>query len=457
MLRRWFFNHGISLTSYVGYPLGNAVKLFGESQRWNAKEMVDFQQRALQLLMRHCYDHVPYYSEIMRSRNLHPDDFQAVSDLARLPFLTREIIRREGKRLRASNYADHVCQYRRSGGTTGEPIEVALDARARAFEVAAFLRGLEWMNYRPGSSLIYLFGGSLGLKTKLQLRDRVREWILNMRFLPAFELTPENVGDYYEVIRGARGGTLVGYASAVVNLAEYMSRKEIRGSPLNSIICTAEYMPEEWRKQISDVFGAPVFCYYGCGELNGIAHERVGTKGYLVSSEHVILEVAGEEPSQFSDKGRGLACITSLFNYAMPLIRYLNGDVLELERSDSNKDNSEPLRIAAVEGRTGDQLIAMDGHKVSSALPPHLVFKSGLPVWRYQVVQIDRGEIVFHYVTRDGNPLSPKMQSLMIEVFRKYLGGDLQVSFVVGNFETTKSGKHRFVINKIPPSQRTAT
>jgi phenylacetate-CoA ligase len=204
MLRRWFFSHGISLTSYVGYPLGTAVKLFRYSQGWDARQMADFQRRNLQSLMRHCYDHVPYYADVMRSRNLRPNDFQVAADLAQLPFLTREIIGREGKRLRASNYPDNVCQFRRSGGTTGEPIEVALDVRARAYEVAAFLRGLEWMNYCAGSPMIYLFGGSLGLKAKPQLRDKMREWTLNMRFLPAFELTPENVGDYYEVILHCR-------------------------------------------------------------------------------------------------------------------------------------------------------------------------------------------------------------------------------------------------------------
>jgi hypothetical protein len=81
------------------------------------------------------------------------------------------------------------------------------------------------------------------------------------------------------------------------------------------------------------------------------------------------------------------------------------------------------------------------------------VFKSGLPVWKYQVVQIDRGTIIFHYLTGDGNPLNLKMQSMLGEVFRKYLGRDLKVMFEVGNFETTRSGKHRFVINKISQSQ----
>src|SRR5262249_511356 len=160
--------------------------------------------------------------DAMRSRNLRPEDFTSLADLAKLPYLTRDIIRREGVRLRALNYSDKTCQFRRSGGTTGEPIRVAVNDQARAFELASWLRGLGWMNHRPGRPMVSLFGGSMGIKGNWHLKGAVRQWILNERFLPAFELTPENVGHYYSVIRQAKGGALVGYASAVMNLVEYM-------------------------------------------------------------------------------------------------------------------------------------------------------------------------------------------------------------------------------------------
>ena len=364
-----------------------------------------------------------------------------------MPYLTRDIIRDQGARLRADNYPDRVCQFRRSGGTTGEPIQVAADVRARAFEVAAYLRGFEWMKYRLGRPAVHLFGGSLGLDANPNLKVKLREWLLNSRFLPAFELTQENVADYVATIRQAKGGVLVGYASAALNLAEYMSALGLRGSPLESVICTAEQMPEEWRVRISEVLEAPVFCYYGCGEVNGIAHECSGEEGYVVSQEHVILEVGGDEPANFQGQGRGEACITTLFNYAMPLIRYLNGDVFELQQQ---RNGHAHLRIAKLEGRVMDQLFRTDGQRISSVLPTHLVFRSGAPVWKYQVVQTDLDRIVFRYMLRDGEPLSREMQHTLVEVLRRYLGDDLQVLFVEGEFETTRSGKHRFVINRVP-------
>jgi phenylacetate-coenzyme A ligase PaaK-like adenylate-forming protein len=130
----------------------------------------------------------------------------------------------------------------------------------------------------------------------------------------------------------------------------------------------------------------------------------------------------------------------------MPLIRYLNGDLLELSRSSKGKSH---LRISRLEGRVVDQLTAVDGHRVSGAFVPHLVFRSGFPAWKYQVVQTDKAHIEFHYLLKDGNKLSSNMKGQLVEVFRQHLGSDLDVVFIPGQFEMPPSGKHRFVINKL--------
>lgn len=446
MLSHWLLSFGIPLSSYLGYPLGKAVKLLRNSRKWTSEEMKIHQQQSLRALIRHCYDHVPYYRDLMRSRNVRPEDFHSIKDLAKLPYLTRETIREQGSRLRADNYPDNICQFRRSGGTTGEPIKVVVDDRGRAFEVAAYLRGFEWMSYQLGSPMVRLFGGSLGLKAKPNVKDKIRERLFNYRFLPAFELTPENVSVYFETIRQAKGGVLVGYASAIMNLVEYMSRRGLQGSPLKSAICTAEYLPDQWRKRISEVLGVPVFCYYGCGEVNSIAYECLGVDGYIVSEELLVLEAAvAEESTKFQDIGKGLACVTTLFNYAMPLIRYLNGDVLELDRSQLRNWR---LRITKLEGRVPDQLTATDGHIVSGILPSHLVFKSGVPIWKYQIVQVERNHIILHYLMSDDIVLTPQMRDALTSILRRYLGEAMKVSFVWEGFEVPPSGKHRFVINR---------
>jgi phenylacetate-CoA ligase len=301
------------------------------------------------------------------------------------------------------------------------------------------------MNYRAGKPLIRLFGGSLGLGENRSAKTRLKEWLLNNRFLPAFELTPHNVDRYVAIINQAKGGVLVGYASATFNLAEFMCRAGFKGSPLASVICTAEYMPEDWKQRVTEVLGVPVFCYYGCGEVTGIAHECSGEEGYIIAQEHVIVEVANGKPAAFEDQGSGQACITTLFNYAMPLIRYLNGDMLQLGYSDNGHSH---LRIMGLQGRVMDQLFRTDGTRISAALPPHIVYKSGVPVWKYQVVQTALDEIAFHYLLRGRDVLTNEMKHTLTHVFKTHLGQNLGIEFVAGRFELSKSGKHRLVINR---------
>ena len=449
MLRNFILTRGIPAASYFGYPLGKAFSLLRTSERWTREEIQKHQARALRNLVEHCYHHVPYYRKLMKSKNLHPDDIKTVHDLAKFPYLTRDNIRKEGEGLRADNYPDKVCQFRRSGGTTGEPIKIALDIRARAFEVAAYLRGYQWMNCRLGNPQVRLFGGSLGLSSNTGLRVKLKEWLYNSHLLPAFEMRQENVEDYIDVVRRAKEGILVGYASAVLNLAEHMSGRHIQGSPLRSVILTSEHIPEEWRIFVSQVFGAPVFCYYGCGEVNSLGYECKGEEGYIVPQEHVILEVGGEDSTVLREEGRGEACITTLFNYAMPLIRYLNSDVLALKYPQKGRKH---LRILRLEGRIMDQLTATDGHSIGSVLPTYMVQKSGVPVWKYQVVQTSAREIVFHYLLRDNAHLSTEDKDMLKGMIRRYLGSDMAVKFVIGEFETTRSGKHRFAINRVTSS-----
>ncbi|NCF68390.1 MAG: hypothetical protein GWP61_20700 [Chloroflexi bacterium] len=446
MSRAGFVEQGMRLANVFGYPAANTTSFLRDSQFWSKSELEAYQASVLRNLIEHCYQNVPYYRQVMQERGLTPEYFRTADDLAKLPYLTRTIVREQADRLRATNYPDSECEFRRSGGTTGEPIQVATNVKARAFEVGAYLRGFEWMHYKLGQPMVRLFGGSLGLPQTQSPKVMVREWLFNSHFLPAFELTPENVDDYVDVINCARQPVLVGYVSAVRNLAEYVAVKNLRVNGLKSVICTAEYMPDQWREYIGEVLDAPVFCYYGCGEVNSIAYECSSESGYLVCEEHLVLEVAGNNPTRFVSEGHGQACVTSLFNYAMPLIRYLNGDMIELTRATAGRSHK---RISKLEGRVVDQLLSQEGHRVSGALIPHMVFRSGFPAWKYQVLQTEPDEVEFHYLLNGITQASREMKEQLARIFRHHLGSDLKIRFVVGGFEVPASGKHRFVINKI--------
>ena len=66
------------------------------SQWWPREQLQDVQSRRLQRLIRHAYDHVPYYRRVMDERGVRPIDVVGPSDLTRLPVLTKDDIRTHG-------------------------------------------------------------------------------------------------------------------------------------------------------------------------------------------------------------------------------------------------------------------------------------------------------------------------------------------------------------------------
>src|SRR5207245_9764600 len=95
------------------------------------------------------------------------------------------------------------------------------------------------------------------------------------------------------------------------------------------------------------------------------------------------------------------------------------------------------------------QLLRTDGQRISSVLPTHLVFRSGAPIWKYQIVQTELDTIVFHYMLRDGESLPGAMQHTLAGVLRRYLGDDIQVRLMEGVFETSRFRKYRLLIIRI--------
>lgn len=445
MLRTFLWTSALPASSVFGYRLGEAMSLMRRAETWSRADLDSWQGAALHRLLAHCYAHVPYYADLMRSLKLTPSDFRRASDLAKLPVLTRGTLRAEQHRLRSSVHPDRVCVMARSGGTSGEPVTIALDPRARAHDMAAYVRGFGWMGHTWGAPIVHLFGGSLGLSAPT-LRSRAVSLAFNSRSLPAFELRPDTLGRYVNELKNAVGGVLVGYASAVLNLANMLDGAGV-SFRLNAIICTAEQMPLAWRRRIESVMGAPVQTYYGCNELGSIGYERQGQEGYFVTEEHAIIEAHSEPLQGFTAAGTGELVITSLFNYAMPIIRYRNGDTASLGLSaDGGRQ-----KILTLQGRVMDQLLTSEGVLSGSVLPTHVVLKSGVDVLKYQVVQTRAGQLAFHYETRGDRTIAARDRALLTEVFKRHLGASTEVQFVKGEFELSPAGKHRLVINKAIP------
>jgi phenylacetate-coenzyme A ligase PaaK-like adenylate-forming protein len=413
------------------------------SQYWPPARMHEFRDRKLRETVAHAYDQIPFYRRLLDERGVRPEGIVGLRDLPKLPVMNKDILREHWPDLRARDVPNGSVSIVPTGGTTGIPMRIVRDNVSAAWSIAAYLRGLSWGGLTLRGRRIQLFGGSLGIQP-LRRFDRLRKWFSGITSLPAFELSPRNVGTYATQIRRSGASFLIGYASACYSLATLV---EAAGEKLSftAVFPTAELCPPFWAETIARVFGAKVLPYYGCGEVNSLGYSCPVSGFYHTCDEHAVIEVENDA-GQATLQGDGSFLITDLDNRAMPIIRYRNGDAGQLGSSECPCGRTLG-RILRLDGRVNDMLVTTTGTRISGVIATHS-FRLINNVESYQVVQRTPGHVTVRVVPGPGYDPTLEEQKIL-RIFGKHLGEGSQIVIeYVPSIARTPSGKARFVINE---------
>ena len=110
-----------------------------------------------------------------------------------------------------------------------------------------------------------------------------------------------------------------------VVFARYCEQHGIRLPSLSFILCSYEYVSVVHRRILERVFGVPVFDLYGSTETGHLLMEDI-SGAMRPSLDTAVLEVVDTNAN-----GIGELAVTTLTNDFMPLIRYRIGDLVERE------------------------------------------------------------------------------------------------------------------------------
>jgi phenylacetate-CoA ligase len=431
------------------FDLWQGLALVEKSQYWRRAELDEMRDRKLVALVQRMYEQSPHYRVMMDERGVRPADIRGAQDLGKLPVLTKAILRDHAAGLRARGYGDDQLEVGVTGGTTGAPMRVVRDYEGTTWMRSCYWRGFGWGGLTLGMPWVQLFGGSLGQGGARRF-NRVKNWFSGKVFLPAFELSEQNVVEYVSAIRRAGARFLVGYTSACHQLALLVEKAglELR---LDAVFPTAELLPEHWAERMARVFGARVLPYYGCGEIQSLGYSCPDAPGiYHTCDEHAIIEVEGPG-GESRLTGEGTFLITDLDNMAMPLIRYRNGDAGMLGAPGCRCGRSLG-RILRLDGRVNDVLITTAGGAISGAIGAH-AFRLIGGVDEYQIVQRRPGQATIKIVRAASyNPAQeePKLRA----IFGSHLGQGAEIEIEYhATLPKTAAGKSRFVINEYLAAQ----
>ncbi|MDX1964655.1 MAG: AMP-binding protein [Pirellulales bacterium] len=406
---------------------------------------------SLRKMLTHGATRVPYYQKLLPSggelASRDPYDI-----LSRLPILTKDLIRQNFADLKSRDLATRRWHENTSGGSTGEPIRLIQDREYAERVAAVALLYSALIGREIGQPEVVLWGsekelftGSRGWKTRLN------NWLSNTTYLNAFAMTPERMRAYISELNQRRPRLILAYAQAIYELALFAEREQLPVAPQHAILTSAGTLYPFMREKLEQVFGCAgrVFNRYGSREVGLIACERPGYRGLVASPWTNYIEVVDDAGQPLSPGEEGEIVVTSLVNYAMPLLRYAIGD-----RGILGQPQNGRQILTRVLGRNVDAFVTADGGLIDGEYFTHLLYYRDW-LWKFQVVQKTPRHLVYKLIPTE-RPCPPAELTEIREKSQLVLGIQTTVDFeFVKEIPPSPSGKYRYTISEVPRAANT--
>lgn len=420
--------------------------IFGELKRiekLSEQDKSEIQEEQMFRILTYAHDNCPYYRKLFDDYHI---NISSIDSLKAIPFLTKEIVSKEGRSMLSETIKKTSLVKRNTGGSTGEPLEFYSDAMAGAIDSAHHRYLYSIMGTKSGD--IIARGG--GIFVPRHLRNRNIYWIKNSKYnvwgdigYSSLYLTEETIKFYIWDFLKAKPSILRGYPSFWSKMAEYILANKISlPFSIKGIILTAEICLEEQRKIIEEVFSSQVYFEYGQAELVCFCYTRDKTYTYETSPIYGYLEVIKDNGEEAEEGEEGEVIATSFCNIGMPFIRYKTGDRIRVE-----KRNRGMVYFRSMHGRSQDYIISNDCHKIPlTALIFGQHFRAFGKIASWQLVQNEIGEVVVKIVKRPGYSCEDEK-----EIRKKFQDvADFELAFdYVKEIPLTISGKRSFLVQNI--------
>jgi phenylacetate-CoA ligase len=393
---------------------------------------------------------VGHYRKAFGDAGVTPADVGHLDDLARLPFTTKEDLRRNYPFGMFAVPMDEIVRIHASSGTTGKPtvvgytrsdIETWSRLIARSIRAAGGRRG-DKMHVAYGYGL---FTGGLGFHYGAEY--------LGCAVIPVSGGFTER---QVQLIVDFEPELIAVTPSYLLAIADEFDRQGIdpRRSSLRVALLGAEPWSEAMRAEIERRMGLDAVNVYGLSEVigPGVAQEYVDAKdGLTIWEDHFYPEIIDPQTGKVLPDGQeGELVLTSLTKEAMPVIRYRTRDLTRLLPGNGRAMR----RIERIKGRSDDMLIIRGVNVFPSQIEAALVTEQSFaPHYILEVTRPDRlDELDVIVETRDALP--PDAMVVLADrgahLIKSRVGVTATVRPVAPGSIERSQGKAKRVIDKRP-------
>ncbi|ODS35023.1 hypothetical protein BEH94_03715 [Candidatus Altiarchaeales archaeon WOR_SM1_SCG] len=405
------------------------------------EEIKKYQDEKLKKILLHAYNNVPYYHKVLPNAGVIRNGKVNLENFNRIPILTKDIIREEGKNLYSRDYKKRKPYENTSGGSTGEPVKFIQDKMYWQMNIANKLYFNRLLGKDIGEKEINLWGSERDIfRNTLSLKEKITNFLYNRAFLNAYKMDNIKLKNFVSEINKVKPVSMWVYVEAIEIIAGFIEDNNLKTYSPEFIIVTAGTLFPEIREKVEKVFNCPVYNQYGSREVGPIAIECKYKQGLHCFPWSQKLELIGRGDLKN-------VIVTDLTNYSMPLIRYAIGDVGDSSDSRICKCGRHTLFLKDIKGRITNIFINKKGTAIYGSYFRHALF--GIEwVKKYQIVQKDYNYILYR-VVKFGDVKKIELEKIS-KFVKKIMGDDCKVEFeFVDEIEPLKSGKYLYTMSEV--------
>lgn len=423
-----------------------------EIETASVEELKAIQSEKLVKQVKHVYENVAYYRNLMDEKGVTPDDIKSIDDLHKLPFLTKADLRDAYPYGLLGTDLKNCVRIQSTSGTTGrrvvafytqEDVELWEECCARAI-VAAGGTNEDVCQVAYGYGL---FTGGPGLNGGSHK--------VGCLTLP---MSSGNTERQIQFMQDLHSTILCCTPSYAAYIGETL--KEMGISPdeidLKAGIFGAEPWTEEMRRDIEKSLGIKAYDIYGLTETSGpgVSFECEEQTGMHINEDHFLAEIIDPETGEVLPEGsKGELVFTSLDKEAFPLLRYRTRDICVLSRKKCSCGRTL-IKMTKPMGRSDDMLI-IRGVNVFPSQIETVLLKEGYSA--NYLIEVDRAnntdtldvsvELTPDQFSDTVKDLAAKEKSLA-NAIKTMLGINPKVHLVAPKTITRSEGKAVRVIDK---------
>jgi len=425
-----------------------------EQTEWLGEDQLFSEQaRQLRVLFGHAATTAPFYQKRFAEAGVDPAAPVTRETLTRLPVLKRAELQGAGEAINTTALpASHGKRHNiETSGSTGRAVRmygtevtglfwracVMREHRWHKRDLSGRLAAIRWArkgvamppngshaeSWGPASGAIYPTGPAALLNVISEVHDQI-DWL-----------------------RREQPDYLISFPSNLMALAKYCLDNGITLPSLKQVMTVGEMVTDPVRRRVTEAWNVPLKDSYSSEEAGYLTMQCPDHEVYHVQSENVLLEVVDDNGKPCGPGGIGRVLVTSLHNFATPLIRYELGDYAEVG-APCACGRGLPV-ITRIVGRQRNRLALPDGSTVFPYFGNHDDYKAITPeVLQFQFIQHSLDEIEKRMVV--SSLLSPEQEERTRELMIRNLGHPFRITFTyLDEIPLSPRGKYEEFISKV--------